>query len=239
MARAARLFGWTLISSSIVLAHGLGLGHRHIRSQTKWQIGAPAVLLPSLFCGSGHTTSHHADEGGPNGKRGLLRHTKLLLTSALAATIVLLPVFAPASTFVVRADETGVTTRTSLADRVQRLEDTMFTKDEAKEMEARTRTEAREMEARTRTEAREMEARTRTEAREMEIRLYSVTFVVLGFMYFQMEARRAEDKAEMQARRAEDMATMKSDNFRTFIVAVSSVIATALSAVVPALLKSN
>ena len=55
--------------------------------------------------------------------------------------------------------------------RLQRLEDSMFTKEDAKEMRAETKAEMREMRAETKAEMKEMRAEMKEMRAEMELRM--------------------------------------------------------------------
>ena len=72
--------------------------------------------------------------------------------------------------------------------RVQRLEDSMFTKEDAKEMKAEMKAEAKEMKAEMKAEAKEMKAEMKAEAKEMKAEMKAEANVMRTEMESRMNA---------------------------------------------------
>ena len=138
---------------------------------------------------------------------------------------------------------TGIPASWDLYGRMQRVENTMFTKDDAKEMRAEMKADAKEMRDEMKADAKEMRDEMKADAKEMwdETRsLFAATIFFFLLLRAQDNARwdkqRAEKNVRWDKQRAEDIARMTEKSDLSRAVAVLALIVAVATPLVPQLL---
>ena len=124
-------------------------------------------------------------------------------------------VISPVAKVVLPLRQGTATASWDLYRRMEVVESTMFTKDDAKEMRAEIKADAKEMRAEIKADAKEMRAEIKADAKEMQMTNY-LLFAATLFTSWQfrsesfarMDKQRADDNKRMDEQRAEDRARM-------------------------------